>query len=779
MYSGKADTPSTAPVIPLARWIQICDLMPTTRPLEPSSGTGLLKSSSALDSSKPSAKQEAYRVMAKDMEKLNVKNRVPSGQAVNPAPPRKTGVPIGPTDGSFGGHKNGGPSSSSRPGYESDSNPLGIDMSDGPTDFMNQQQSEDALRELVEGMYEGDMDSFDAEAAMPEGLSCKLLPHQVVGVNWMKDREQGKKKGGILADDMGFGKTVQSIALISAHKQLEKGAPKTTLVVCPLALKDQWVDEVEQKSDLSVILYHGSKRHQIAHKLHKYRVVVTTYDVRLQKIAVISSEWQNPKKAAKAGAGASEDEDEPSDSSGGKKSKTTRAKKAKPSPLFTKEDGSPMRFWRIILDEAHIIKNRNTHKTKACFELRGNYKWCLTGTPIQNGVEDIFPLLRFIGPSVKPFNDYVEFKDKILKPMKGNKGKAAIARIQALLKIILLRRSKDSKDKAGNPILKLPGKELILLRTPFRTTCVASSVLIIEETEFYQTVSERMAERMAKISASGDVQKVATLHPALGSEKADADSLEATDTKNAAPVEDMEDKVDGLADMMGGMVVKQDHTKCSICLEVLPPDQVDAVHCTACARQLRLAKTFEGMQNSTKVSRLLELLDEIKAEDTKTHKKTIVFSQFTSFLNLIEPFIKKAGYGYTRYDGAKSADEKTRALEKIKSDPKCTVLLISLKCGSVGLNLTCCSRVILMDPWWNPSIETQAFDRAHRFGQREDVSGPNRLLLVMILCMKTIEDRILQLQEDKQSLANQALGTEAAKKMNKLSVAEILYLMRG
>ncbi|KNE99637.1 hypothetical protein PSTG_07131 [Puccinia striiformis f. sp. tritici PST-78] len=770
MYSGKADTPSTAPVIPLGQMDPNLRPDATTRPLEPSSGTGLLKSSSALDSSKPSAKQEAYRAMAKDMEKLNVKNRVPSGQAVNPAPPRKTGVPIGPTDGSFGGHKNGGPSSSSRPGYESDSNPLGIDMSDGPTDFMNQQQSEDALRELVEGMYEGDMDSFDAEAAMPEGLSCKLLPHQVVGVNWMKDREQGKKKGGILADDMGFGKTVQSIALISAHKQLEKGAPKTTLVVCPLALKDQWVDEVEQKSDLSVILYHGSKRHQIAHKLHKYRVVVTTYDV-------ISSEWQNPKKAAKAGAGASEDEDEPSDSSGGKKSKTTRAKKAKPSPLFTKEDGSPMRFWRIILDEAHIIKNRNTHKTKACFELRGNYKWCLTGTPIQNGVEDIFPLLRFIGPSVKPFNDYAEFKDKILKPMKGNKGKAAIARIQALLKIILLRRSKDSKDKAGNPILKLPGKELILLRTPFRTT---------EETEFYQTVSERMAERMAKISASGDVQKSyitiltlilrlrqATLHPALGSEKADADSLEATDTKNAAPAEDMEDKVDGLADMMGGMVVKQDHTKCSICLEVLPPDQVDAVHCTACARQLRLAKTFEGMQNSTKVSRLLELLDEIKAEDTKTHKKTIVFSQFTSFLNLIEPFIKKAGYGYTRYDGAKSADEKTRALEKIKSDPKCTVLLISLKCGSVGLNLTCCSRVILMDPWWNPSIETQAFDRAHRFGQREDVK------CYKITIADTIEDRILQLQEDKQSLANQALGTEAAKKMNKLSVAEILYLMRG
>ncbi|PLW37316.1 hypothetical protein PCASD_09658 [Puccinia coronata f. sp. avenae] len=709
-----------------------------------------LKSDSATRHGEPaklSAKQQAYNAMLQDMQKIDIKPRVLSGPLLGGTAATKAGPPFDPSDKTSDGNK-GRPSTSSHEKDQSDSNPLGIDLSEGPREFMTQQQSEDALRELVEGMYEGDMEDVDMEAAMPEGLSCKLLPHQVVGVNWMKSREEGKKKGGILADDMGFGKTVQSIALISAHKQLEKGAPKTTLVVCPLALKDQWVDEVEQKSDLSVVLYHGSKRHQIAHKLHKYRVVVTTYDV-------VSSEWQNPKKLALSGNGSSEEEDQLSDSAGGKKSKTSRASKTKSSPLFTKDDGSPMRFWRIILDEAHTIKNRQAQKTKACFELRGNYKWCLTGTPIQNGVEDIFPLLKFIGNSVRPFNDYAEFQDKILKPMKSSRGKGAIVRIQALL--------------------KLPGKELILLRTPFRTT---------EETQFYQSVSERMAERMAKITASGDAKKSyitfltlllrmrqATLHPALGSDRADADNLEITDGKNSSTVEDAENQVDNLADMMGGMDVKV--SKCSICLEVLAPELAGESHCIACARQLRLAKTFEGMETSTKISRLLELLDEIQAEDTKTRKKTIVFSQFTSFLNLIEPFIKKAGYGYTRYDGAKTPDEKTRALDKIKSDPKCTVLLISLKCGSVGLNLTSCSRVILMDPWWNPSIETQAFDRAHRFGQREDVK------CYKITIADTIEDRILQLQEEKQSVANQALGTEAAKKMNKLSVNEILYLIRG
>lgn len=732
------------------------------------------RQSSQPDSPKPSAKQEAYRAMIKDFKKVDVNARISSGQFGQVPAPYAVGISSDETDKTPLTElaqqqpnvvDDSVPTGSPNLKDDDDPNPLGIDLNDAPAAHMTQQESEKALRDLVEGMYEGDMDGVDVDAVMPEGLSCKLLPHQVTGVNWMRSREEGKKKGGILADDMGFGKTVQSIALISAHRQTEKGAPKTTLVVCPLALKDQWVNEVEQKSDLSVILYHGNKRHQIAHKLHKYRVVITTYDV-------VSSDWPDPKKTARAAHGSSE-EDQLSDS-GTKKPRRTRTKKSQPSPLFTKPDGSPMKFWRIILDEAHIIKNRNSQKAKACFQLAGVYKWCLTGTPIQNGVEDLFPLLRFIGASVKPFNEYAEFQHRILKPMKDSRGKQAIVKIQALLKIILLRRSKDSKDKNGNPILKLPGKEVILVQTPFRTK---------EESEFYQTVQERMAARMAKISAEGDVKRSyitiltlilrmrqATLHPSLGSNEADAESLEVTDPKTSSNVEDLEDKVDDLANMMSGMGVKQSEAKCSICLEVLPPELAGEAHCTSCSRQIRLSTLFEGMYTSTKISRLLELLDEIKSEDLNKPKKTIVFSQFTSFLNLVEPFIKKAGHGYTRYDGAKSADEKAYALQRIKSDPECTVLLISLKCGSVGLNLTCCSRVILMDPWWNPAIESQAFDRSHRFGQREDVK------CYKLTIADTIEDRILELQEKKQSLANQALGTEAAKKMNKLSVAEILYL---
>ncbi|KAG0140768.1 hypothetical protein CROQUDRAFT_664734 [Cronartium quercuum f. sp. fusiforme G11] len=715
------------------------------------------KASPAL--TKISAKEQAYINMIADRSRLGLS--VPPDRRVVSGPSVATAA-IKP--------------STHAPGeQDEDTNPLGLDLTTAEgqvTEYMSPQNAEDALRELVEGMYEGDMDGVDVDAAMPEGLNCKLLPHQVVGVNWMRSREEGKKRGGILADDMGFGKTVQSIALMSAHPQPTKGQPKTTLVVCPLALKDQWVDEIGQKSDLSVILYHGPKRANIAHKLHKYRVVVTTYDV-------VVSDWPDPKKIAERDLGLvnDEDSDDLSTTTKKKKTKSTRTRKPKPSPLFVTESGEPMKFWRIILDEAHTIKNRNSQKARASCQLNATYRWCLTGTPIQNGIEDLYPLLRFIGPSTKPFYEFTHFNEHILKPMKGNQGKRAIVKIQALLKIILLRRSKDSKDKDGNPILKLPGKEVVLVRTAFRDP---------REETFYTSVEERMAERMKKMAEDGAIQRSyiailtlilrmrqATLHPSLGSEKANLDNLEVADPKEKTPPDDMEEKVDDLADLMGGLGVKQNAPACAICLEVLPAELLPGTHCVDCVRRLKMAETFEGMQSSTKVSRLLELLDEIAEESPKKPKKTIVFSQFTSFLDLIEPFVKKAGHGYTRYDGAKSADEKTAALDQIKNDPNCTVLLISLRCGSVGLNLTCCSRVVLMDPWWNPSIESQAFDRAHRFGQREDVK------CYKITIADTIEDRILKLQEDKQSIANQALGTEAAKKMNKLSAAQIMYLFRG
>lgn len=178
------------------------------------------------------------------------------------------------------------------------------------------EQAEKDLRELVEGAYEGENASdVDEAEATPEGLTCKLLPHQVKGVAWMLGREKGKKRGGILADDVcpptpaeGMMLTrcadgtwqdhpihrldcrvrrhttvrkrvLTSRPVLRSHRQEKKGEPKTTLVVCPLALIHQWEEEVANKSDdLSVAVYHGNDRHKLKSKLHKYRVIITTYD---------------------------------------------------------------------------------------------------------------------------------------------------------------------------------------------------------------------------------------------------------------------------------------------------------------------------------------------------------------------------------------------------------------------------------------------------------------------------------------------------------------------
>merc|ERR1711939_661990 len=112
---------------------------------------------------------------------------------------------------------------------------------------------------------------------------------------------------------------------------------------------------------------------------------------------------------------------------------------------------------------------------------------------------------------------------------------------------------------------------------------------------------------------------------------------------------------------------------------------------------------------STKITHLLKIL----SKEIEQHK-FIVFSQFTSMLDLIEPFLRQRGFKFTRYDGSMRNDMREASLSKLRNDKNCRVLLCSLKCGSLGLNLTAASRVVLLEPFWNPFVEEQAIDRVHR-----------------------------------------------------------------
>ncbi len=178
-----------------------------------------------------------------------------------------------------------------------------------------------------------------------------------------------------------------------------------------------------------------------------------------------------------------------------------------------------------------------------------------------------------------------------------------------------------------------------------------------------------------------------------------------------------------------------------------------------------LSRKGGSLRPSTKIVYLLDILE----KETPSHK-VIVFSQFTTMLDLIEPFLKRAGYKFTRYDGSMRNDLREASLDRLRNDKRTRVLLCSLKCGSLGLNLTAASRVVILEPFWNPFVEEQAIDRVHRINQTRDV------VVYRLTIHGTVEERILDLQEAKRKLAKAAL--EGGKAKMNLDMKDVLALFR-
>lgn len=171
-------------------------------------------------------------------------------------------------------------------------------------------------------------------------------------------------------------------------------------------------------------------------------------------------------------------------------------------------------------------------------------------------------------------------------------------------------------------------------------------------------------------------------------------------------------------------------------------------------------------QPSAKVTKCVDLLEQFQADG----QKTIVFSQFVSLLDLLQVPVSEKGWEFERYDGSMSADERNDAINRFTDKPNTKIMLISLKAGNAGINLVAASRVIILDPFWNPFIEMQAVDRAHRIGQQRPVE------VHRILIQKTVEDRIIELQERKKKLVDEALSEGASKSLGRLGVRELAFL---
>ncbi|PON26384.1 hypothetical protein TGAM01_v204860 [Trichoderma gamsii] len=724
----------------------------------------------------------------------------------------------------------------------------------------------------------------------PEGLKNSLYPHQILALTWMKKMEEGTNKGGILADDMGLGKTISTLALMLSRPADSR--PKTNLVIGPLALIRQWEEEIYKKTRpshrLSVFVYHNKKA--TTDEILKYDVVLTTYGTIAQELKRLDKYIE--------------------DNSGRNIDFNDRAIATK-FPLLNPSKSS---FYRVILDEAQCIKNQHTKTAKACHKLRATHRWCLTGTPMMNGVGELFSLLCFL--RIKPYCVWDQFRQVnpfsnywqsfgVLFGKNGDPKSVAMSRLRALLKAIMLRRKKDSK-LDGKPILRLPHKHEEVLYAE----------LSKDERDFYNQLEKKSQVQFSKYLRDGSVGKnyssilvlllrlrQACCHPHLNLDVDDTAPISSEDmlqlVKNldaniVARIKEADafecpicyDAVQSpmfyipcghdscqqcltqLADSAAATNLQEgnesDKAKCPVCRGLFDPrkcftyDAFQKVHMPECVEpsaaeeeetdssdddeddsddglddeldrygdlkgfivhdepeediesefkeekkkkkgkgkkkqaevKPSMLKTLrhEASKNkqafkrymsylrktwlpAAKVSECMDLLRQIH----ETGEKTIVFSQWTLLLDLLEVAMWHDNYPgkLRRYDGSMSSEQRFDAAKDFRDKNDVKVMLVSLRAGNAGLNLTAASRVVIMDPFWNPYIEMQAVDRAYRIGQKKEVK------VYRILTRETVEDRIVELQNRKKEMVEAALDEAESMKIGRLNVNELKFLFNS
>jgi superfamily II DNA or RNA helicase len=382
------------------------------------------------------------------------------------------------------------------------------------------------------------------------------------------------------------------------------------LVVCPKSVVYNWVDEINRfRPGLRTAIYEGAKR-QIDFAAD---VTLMTYTVlRLDAELLAKDEWDI-----------------------------------------------------VVLDEGQAIKNLDSQTARAAFELRGKFRVLLSGTPVENRLEELWSAMHFANPGL--LGGVSHFQEHYASPIASGVPEAA-ARLRAKIRPFMLRRTKSE----------------VLRELPSRTDTVLHVALDEAERSVYDAV--RVATR-----------------------------------KSVA---------EKLAQPGGGGVLAA--------LEALLRLRQAACHAALVPGQ--------HAETSSKVERLVETLEDAVAEG----HKALVFSQWTSLLDRIEPRLAAAGIRFTRLDG--STRDRGAVVGEFQDEAGPPVLLASLKAGGTGLNLTAADHVFLLDPWWNPAVEEQAADRAHRFGQQRPV------MVYRMVTKDTVEERILALQESKRRIAEVALG---------------------
>jgi len=338
---------------------------------------------------------------------------------------------------------------------------------------------------------------------------------------------------------------------------------------------------------------------------------------------------------------------------------------------------SSVEWQTVVLDEAQAIKNPDSQVARAAFRLPGSFRVAMTGTPVENRLEDLWSQMAFANPGL--LGGRSEFQEQYVRPIAAGQAARAAALRQRIRPFLLRRR-----------------KQEVARELPPRTDVVLYCELSPAERELYDAV---------RAAAQDDVAK------RLGAGESVLAMLEAL------------------------LRLRQ-----AACHPALVPGGDKTLAGRAKDEPAAPART------SAKLEVLRETLEECVAEE----HKALVFSQWTSLLDRCEPVLESAGLPFIRLDG--STRDRGAVVERFQDPGGPPVMLISLRAGGTGLNLTAADHVFLLDPWWNPAVEDQAADRAHRIGQDRPV------LVHRLVARDTVEERILALQEHKRALAETAVG---------------------
>ena len=648
-------------------------------------------------------------------------------------------------------------------------------------------------------------DHDDKDLPQVPGQTCFYVNPYSGDLSLEFPRQSQHCLGGILADEMGLGKTIQMLSLVHSHKSKiaeavkaagpadatsllprlpmvnantgPVDAPCTTLVIAPMSLLAQWQSEAENASKEGTIksmVYYGTDKSADllamcceANAASAPDLIITSYGTVLSEFTQIASK---------------------------------RGDKAGHRGLFS------LNFFRVILDEAHTIKNRQSKTAKACYELSAEHRWALTGTPIVNKLEDLFSLIRFL--RVEPWNNFSFWRTFITLPFESKDFMRALDVVQTVLEPLVMRRTKDMRTPDGKLLVPLPPKHVEIVEIELSQA----------ERDVYDYIYNRAKAAFLDNEEAGTVLKSFTsifaqilrlrqscCHPILVRNKdvvADEEEAGAAADAAAGLADDMDlqhlvERFTAATDdgdaskAFGAHAMKQirdeANNECPVCAEEPMVEQTvtgcwhssckqcmldyikhqtdrhEVPRCFHCREPINSRDLFEVVryeddpdaatprislqrigtagESSAKVVSLIKHLRDLRKENPTM--KTVVFSQFTSFLSIIEPALTRANMRFLRLDGSTSQKARAALLGEFKDSQKFTVLLLSLKAGGVGLNLTSAKRVFMMDPWWSFAVEAQAIDRVHRMGQEDEVK------VYRFIVKGSVEERMLKIQDRK------------------------------